>query len=1026
MVVRMLKCVQSNCQNGYAVTIDLGQMLVERGVNVALLQEPYCFGGCVRGLPSGVRVFQSRGARADAAVVICDSTIEAVCMDDCTNEFGVCVWIKCEFGEFYLLSVYCRFSDSLAPYLDYLDLVRSRLGDRKLLIGMDANAASELWFSKNWRAHGDQARGENLAEWILWSGLSVVNEPSPYFTFSGANGQSDINVTLTGAALLKYELSWCVMPDWGVSDHNVILIRVGGEIEERTVTGWKRWSTRGTDWRKYRHDLREIADAESGGFLEETCPEALLECMMGWIDRANEKHMRSRVDRGVRSNWWNSSINKSRRVVRKARRKYQRARNIDSNSEQCRELGVVYRRELAKYKRDLRSAKESAWQKFVSTVGNENPWGAVYKVCMGKKVEGLQSLNVDGYMTRNWDESASVLLDRFFPPSGLGVPDPETGGDEGFVLDPGLVRAAVWTMGLRRSPGLDGVNAVILRSVYEAIPEYLVRLYEMCFRTGTFPGAWKEARLAILLKGPERDRSDPSSYRPICLLSVMGKVLERLMVDSLNELVSDSLCDSQYGFRKGLSAEDAWYDLKQSVKASDKKYVVGVFVDFKGAFDNLEWRKVLERLADLGLADIALWRSYFSDRGVYAAGIGGCIWKRVERGCPQGSICGPTVWNLLMNDLLLDLRSNGCKVIAYADDLVLLVEGDTRLELERLGERFVGLASAWGARVGVDVSTSKTVQMVLKGHLSSSRPPFITLNGVSVRSVREIKYLGIWMTERFNFRVHLNKARVKSTIMAGRFSRVLRKEWGLGRKAMTTLYKGLLTSVVMYGASAFEEVTGFKYGIELLNRCQRVCMVACLKVCRTVSTDAMQVLMGSLPWDLECQRRATGFRLRRGRLNDSDVVSAAEVEGMSAKAVRKLLSDRLHDRWQERWNESTKGRVTFEFIKDVRFVSDSKFAFSMAAGFLLTGHGSLNDFLSRRGLVEDGSCGCGLGPEDWRHVLVHCPWYDHIRNLRAIGVRVNGDTVDVSRVVSDSVRYSRFELFAKLVFACRLRMMNNN
>ena len=339
MVVRMLKCVQSNCQNGYAVTIDLGQMLVERGVNVALLQEPYCFGGCVRGLPSGVRVFQSRGARADAAVVICDSAIEAVCMDDCTNEFGVCVWIKCEFGEFYLLSVYCRFSDGLAPYLDYLDLVRSRLGDRKLLIGMDANAASELWFSKNWRAHGDQVRGESLAEWILWSGLSVVNEPSPYFTFSGANGQSDINVTLAGAALLRYDLSWCVEPDWGVSDHNVILIRVGGESEGRPVAEWRGWCSRKTNWKKYRRDLREIADAEA--VVEGVpCPDALLEGVMRWVNEVNDRHMRTRKDRVASSNWWDSSINRKRRIVRKARRKFQRARNADPNGEVCRDLGV--------------------------------------------------------------------------------------------------------------------------------------------------------------------------------------------------------------------------------------------------------------------------------------------------------------------------------------------------------------------------------------------------------------------------------------------------------------------------------------------------------------------------------------------------------------------------------------------------------------------------------------------------------------------------------------------------------------
>jgi len=66
-------------------------------------------------------------------------------------------------------------------------------------------------------------------------------------------------------------------------------------------------------------------------------------------------------------------------------------------------------------------------------------------------------------------------------------------------------------------------------------------------------------------------------------------------------------------------------------------------------------------------------------------GVRETVWKDACRGCPQGSICGPFIWNLMMDDLLWRLRGAGCKVVAYADDLLLIVEEQSRVELERMG-----------------------------------------------------------------------------------------------------------------------------------------------------------------------------------------------------------------------------------------------------------------------------------------------------------------------------------------------------
>ena len=80
--------------------------------------------------------------------------------------------------------------------------------------------------------------------------------------------------------------------------------------------------------------------------------------------------------------------------------------------------------------------------------------------------------------------------------------------------------------------------------------------------------------------------------------------------------------------------------MKEYERSSECKYVLGVFVDFKGAFDNLEWKRVLERMSEIGCEKMALWKSYFHGRRVCMIGVNEVVWRNVEWGCPQGSICG--------------------------------------------------------------------------------------------------------------------------------------------------------------------------------------------------------------------------------------------------------------------------------------------------------------------------------------------------------------------------------------------------
>lgn len=110
----------------------------------------------------------------------------------------------------------------------------------------------------------------------------------------------------------------------------------------------------------------------------------------------------------------------------------------------------------------------------------------------------------------------------------------------------------------------------------------------------------------------------------------------------------------------------------------------------------------------------------------------------------------------MMDILLNELNEDGCKVCAYADDLVIIVEGDRKSSVGCQGTRWLNIVRNWGDRFGVEVSIEKTFQSILTGFFDVRTPPRILLNGNCIKYERVVKYLGVSMSERMNFGVHVD------------------------------------------------------------------------------------------------------------------------------------------------------------------------------------------------------------------------------------------------------------------------------
>ena len=229
---------------------------------------------------------------------------------------------------------------------------------------------------------------------------------------------------------------------------------------------------------------------------------------------------------------------------------------------------------------------------------------------------------------------------------------------------------AVRRMNSSGAVGLDGVPLGAVRRCFDVIGPHLLRLVNVSLTKGVFPEAWKTAEVVPILK-PHGDVNDPSSHRPISLLSHLSKVVEKVVCDQLSRYLSDHsiLFYNQYAYRSCHSTEDAVLDAVEWISQNSERGEVSsvTAADLSKAFDSVDHGVLLRKLEWYGI-DPTWFGNYLGGRGQLVRG--GRTVLPVPCGVPQGSIAGPILFSLLTNDLHCHLPD--CRVIAYADDAQLL------------------------------------------------------------------------------------------------------------------------------------------------------------------------------------------------------------------------------------------------------------------------------------------------------------------------------------------------------------------
>ena len=359
----------------------------------------------------------------------------------------------------------------------------------------------------------------------------------------------------------------------------------------------------------------------------------------------------------------------------------------------------------------------------------------------------------------------------------------------------------------KKSCGTDNITTSILK---QCIPEFidpLVHIFNMSLSTGIFPSKLKIAKVIPLYK--KGDNKIISNYRPISLLSVFSKILEKLMFNRLMSFLNkyNVLYNYQFGFRKNYSSSLALIEVTNMIyNCLDKKeYVLGLYLDLQKAFDTVNHDVLLAKLFHYGVrGNLYDWfASYLSNRIQFTVvnGHESSILP-VNCGVPQGSILGPLLFLIYINDV--SSISSEAKIQLFANDSNLFVSNsDVRILFERANDMLSRL-QGWLLANKLSINYEKTYYMIFTPtkHLIDYDMNLFKLyigNYIIPRS-NCVKYLGVQLDDTLSWKPHILYLEKKIK----RFIGIFYKRRGLlSYSCRKNLYYAFVYSNIQYGIEVY-------------------------------------------------------------------------------------------------------------------------------------------------------------------------------------------------------------------------------
>ena len=360
-----------------------------------------------------------------------------------------------------------------------------------------------------------------------------------------------------------------------------------------------------------------------------------------------------------------------------------------------------------------------------------------------------------------------------------------------------------------RAPGPDGIHNNLLKHLPEDTLKILKEILNNIWISGDVPPQWSVATVIPIPK-PNKDHSNPLSYRPITLTSCLCKVLER-MIDTrfIWYLEKYGILDKkQCGFRKHRSTMDHLVSLKRYVRDAfaQKQQAVGLFFDLEKAYETTWQYGIIRDLHRIGLRGrLPVFVSeYLRDRRIQVR-IGTTLSDEFypEEGVPTGGVLAVTCFGIKIDELPSHIAMDIFRAL-FVDDLAICFCGRSLDTIKRHLQQSVNAIQEWATRNGFRFAAHecKVVHFTAPRH-KATRPPTITIGDTLLPVEESTKFLGLWWDSHISFKKHISVLKTQCKEALNLIRVVAHLKWGGDRDTLLMLYRTIVHSKLDYGCIVY-------------------------------------------------------------------------------------------------------------------------------------------------------------------------------------------------------------------------------
>ena len=698
-----------------------------------------------------------------------------------------------------------------------------------------------------------------------------------------------------------------------------------------------------------------------------------------------------------------------RKLINTRRKLHKQAKHTNTESDWDK-----FRQARNQVTKEIRIAKHNHHNKLIEQINASNTtakqWFKLAKRLTNKNNETHLPTLIDNGIEATTNTDKAELLNAYFSKQSTlddnnhPLPpniEPSDSSLSSISISVDDVRDAISCINPSKASGPDLISPRLIREGSDELCKPLSTFFTNLLDHSLFPSSYKLANVTPIFK--KGDPSKPSNYRPVSLLSCMGKLMERCVHKYLyNYITSNKLLTSfQSGFIKGDSTVNQLvYVYNDICHALDEgKEVRAVFCDISKAFDRVWHRGLLFKLSKLGIKDSLLnwFSSYLSSRKqrvVYANSTSN--WSTINAGVPQGSILGPLLFLIYINDIINNINAN---VRLFADDTSLYIVVDTPDNAAATLNKDLDTIFNWSKTWLVSFNPTKTESMIFSKKRKQPPHPTLFMNHIAIDQFDSHKHLGVTLSSDAKWNTHISITLKKAWQRIG----ILRSlKFILTRSGLERMYNSFIRPILEYGDVLWDNCT-----ISLQNDIEAVHNEAARIVAGATKYCNIKNLLSDLKWQTLADRRKNHklilfYKMHNNLTPDylSQMIPASTQNSYSLRNSDNTPTIQCRTQTYQSsflpstiiaWNalpSTTKNKPTLQSFKSALNRNTSKasplFNIGSRSGQILharlrLGCSALNYDLSRRSLVDSPLCTCG-NVETVKHFLLHCPKYNRLRN----------------------------------------------